>query len=140
MGRIMATMIFVNLPVKDLAKATEFYTALGFTQNAQFSDQNASSFAISDTIHVMLLVEPFFKTFTSKEIVDATKATEAIVALSAESREGVDELVEKAFAAGAKKSNETMDQGFMYGRSFQDLDGHLWEVVYMDMSAVPDQP
>lgn len=140
MGRIMATMIFVNLPVKDLTKATEFYTALGFTQNAQFSDQNASSFAISDTIHVMLLVESFFKTFTSKEIVDATKATEAIVALSAESREGVDELVEKAFAAGAKKSNETMDQGFMYGRSFQDLDGHLWEVVYMDMSAVPDQP
>ncbi|WP_406294049.1 VOC family protein [Embleya sp. NBC_00888] len=136
----MATMIFVNLPVKDLTKATEFYTALGFTQNAQFSDQNASSFAISDTIHVMLLVESFFKTFTSKEIVDATKATEAIVALSAESREGVDELVEKAFAAGAKKSNETMDQGFMYGRSFQDLDGHLWEVVYMDMSAVPDQP
>ncbi|WP_406290047.1 VOC family protein [Embleya sp. NBC_00896] len=135
----MATMVFVNLPVKDLGKATAFYGALGFVQNAQFSDQNASSFAISDTIHLMVLVEPFFKTFTKKEIADATRTTEAIVCLTAESREGVDELVEKAFAAGAKKSNDTMDEGWMYGRSFQDPDGHLWEVVYMDMTAMPAQ-
>lgn len=139
MGRIMATMIFVNLPVKDLAKATAFYAALGFEQNAQFSDEKASSFAISDTIHLMVLAEPFFKTFTKKEVADATRTTEAIVCLSAESREGVDALVEKAFAAGAGKSNDTMDEGFMYGRSFQDPDGHLWEVVYMDMSAMPAQ-
>ncbi|MFF7243303.1 VOC family protein [Embleya sp. NPDC008237] len=135
----MARMIFVNLPVQDLAKATAFYTALGFEQNAQFSDENASSFAISDTIHLMVLVEPFFKTFTKKEIADAMRTTEAIVCLSADSREEVDELVEKAFAAGGGTSNDPMDQGFMYGRSFQDPDGHLWEVVYMDMSAMPAQ-
>ncbi|MYW03154.1 VOC family protein [Streptomyces sp. SID3343] len=135
----MATMIFVNLPVKNLGKATEFYTALGFTPNPQFSDGNASSFAISETIHLMVLAEPFFKGFTTKEIADATKTTESIVCLSADSREGVDELVEKAFAAGGKPSNKPLDEGFMYGRSFQDLDGHLWEVMYMDMSAMPAQ-
>ncbi|WP_439681352.1 VOC family protein [Embleya sp. MST-111070] len=134
----MATMIFVNLPAKDLPKATAFYTALGFTPNPQFTDENASSFVIGDTIHLMVLAEPFFKTFTKKEIADATRTTETILALSAESRAGVDDLAEKAFAAGATAANDTLDEGAMYGRSFQDLDGHLWEVMYMDMSATSD--
>jgi len=136
----MATMIFVNLPVENLAKASAFYTALGFTPNAQFSDENASSFVISDTIHVMLLTKPFFKGFTNKEVADATATTEVITALSADSRAGVDDLADRALAAGGTPSKDPMDEGFMYSRSFQDLDGHLWEVMYMDMSAVPAQP
>ncbi|GAA0688684.1 VOC family protein [Kitasatospora atroaurantiaca] len=132
----MATKIFVNLPVKDLARSIEFFTKLGFTFNQQFTDENAGCLVIGDDIFAMLLVEPFFKNFTKKEIADATTSTEAIVALGVESRQRVDELVDKAFAAGARPSNETSDQGFMYGRSFQDLDGHLWEVLYMDPAAV----
>ena len=134
----MSRMIFVNLPVKDLAKSVEFFARLGFPANPQFSDENASSIVISDTISAMLLTEPFFKTFTKKAVADATQSTEVIVALSADSRQEVDELVDKAFAAGAQSANETMDEGPMYGRSFQDLDGHLWEVMYMDMSAMGD--
>jgi len=132
----MSTKIFVNLPVKDLGKSIEFFTKLGFTFNQQFTDENAGCLVIGDDIFAMLLVEPFFKNFTKKEIVDATTGTEAIVALGVESRQRVDELVDKAFAAGAKPSNETSDQGFMYSRSFQDLDGHLWEILYMDPAAV----
>lgn len=132
----MATKIFVNLPVKDLNKSVEFFTKLGYSFNAQFTDENATSMIISEDIYVMLLVEKFFQTFTKKEITDATKATEVIVCLSADSREAVDELVSKAVAAGATTPNEPQDQGFMYGHGFQDLDGHLWEVVYMDPSAV----
>ena len=131
----MATKIFVNLPVKDLQKAIEFFTKLGFSFNPQFTDENATCMIISEDIFVMLLVEKFFKTFTKKEIADTSRFTEAIIALSADSREKVDELVDKAFAAGATESNFTTDQGFMYGRSFQDLDGHLWEVMWMDPSA-----
>jgi len=132
----MSTKIFVNLPVKDLGKSIEFFTKLGFTFNQQFTDENAGCLVIGDDIFAMLLVEPFFKNFTKKAIVDATTGTEAIVALGVESRQRVDELVDKAFAAGAKPSNETSDQGFMYSRSFQDLDGHLWEILYMDPAAV----
>ncbi|MGV3559819.1 VOC family protein [Larkinella arboricola] len=132
----MATQIFVNLPVKDLNKSIEFFTQLGYTFNPQFTDENATCMVISDTIYVMLLVEPFFKTFTKKEIADATQTTEAIICLSADSREEVDALVSKAVAAGGTTPNEKQDQGFMYGHGFQDLDGHLWEIMYMDPSAV----
>ncbi len=135
----MSTEIFVNLPVKDLGKSIDFFTALGFSFNPQFTDENAGCLVISDVIYAMLLVEPFFKTFTKKDIADATKTTEAIVALGVESRERVDELVDKALAAGGLPSNDTHDHGFMYERSFQDPDGHLWEVFYMDPAAVQGQ-
>lgn len=135
----MATKIFVNLPVKDLNKSVEFFTKLGYTFNAQFTNENATSMIISEDIYVMLLVEKFFKTFTKKAIADTTQVTESIICLSADSREQVDELVDKALVAGATQSNETQDHGFMYGRSFQDLDGHLWEVMYMDLSAFPQE-
>ncbi|MFT9848820.1 VOC family protein [Aneurinibacillus sp. REN35] len=134
---VTAEKIFVNLPIKDLDKSVEFFTKIGFEFNPQFTDQNAACMVISEHIFVMLLVEPFFKTFTKKEIADATKTTEVIIALSAESKEKVDEIVNKALAAGGKASNEPFSQGdFMYGWSFQDLDGHLWEVMYMDQSTV----
>jgi len=132
----MATKIFVNLPVKDLNKSVEFFTKLGFSFNAQFTNEDATCMVISEDIYVMLLVEPFFRTFTKKEIADTSRTTEVITCLSADSRAQVDELVDKAFAAGATESNFTTDQGFMYGRSFQDIDGHLWEVMYMDMTAM----
>ncbi|WP_199200211.1 VOC family protein [Adhaeribacter arboris] len=132
----MATQIFVNLPVKDLNKSIEFFKNLGYSFNPQFTDENATCLIISDTIYVMLLVEPFFKSFTKKAIPDTTQNAQVILALSAESREGVDDLVNKAIAAGATTPNDKQDQGFMYGWGFQDLDGHLWEVMYMDPSAV----
>lgn len=133
---VTADKIFVNLPVKDLNKSVDFFTKIGFEFNPQFTDENATCMVISDHIFVMLLVENFFKTFIKKEISDATKSTEVIIALSAESREKVDELVNKALAASGKPSNEPMDHGFMYVRSFQDIDGHLWEIMFMDESAV----
>jgi predicted lactoylglutathione lyase len=129
-------MIFVNLAVSDLDASKKFFTELGYTINPQFSDENAASVVISDTIVAMLLTRPFYATFTKKEIADATKTSEVLIALSAESREMVDELVEKAFAAGGSPAGETQDHGFMYGRSFDDLDGHTWEVVWMDPSAI----
>lgn len=131
----MSTKIFVNLPVKDLGKSTDFFTELGFSFNPQFSDENAGCMVVSDDIYVMLLVEPFFQSFTKKEVVDSTKSTEAITCLGVDSRERVDEMADKALAAGGQPSNDPMDEGFMYGRSFQDLDGHLWEVMYMDPAA-----
>lgn len=131
----MASQIFVNLPVKDLNKSVEFFTRLGFSFNPQFTDENATCMIVGENNFVMLLVEPFFKTFTKKEIADATKTAEAIIALSVDSREQVNEMADKALAAGATESNAPQDQGFMYNRSFQDLDGHLWEVFYMDLSA-----
>ncbi|MER6734815.1 VOC family protein [Streptomyces puniciscabiei] len=129
-------MIFVNLPVNDLDAAKKFFTELGYTINPQFSDEKAASVVISDTIVAMLLTKPFYATFTKKEIADATKTSEVLVALSAESREKVDELVDKALASGATPSGETQDHGFMYGRAFDDLDGHTWEVIWMDPAAV----
>jgi predicted lactoylglutathione lyase len=132
----MTTKIFVNLPVKDLGKSIDFFTKLGFSFNQQFSDESAACLVISDDIYAMLLVEPFFKTFTNKDIADATTSTEAILCLGVESRQRVDELADQALAAGGLPSNDTMDQGFMYGRSFQDVDGHLWEAMYMDPAAV----
>lgn len=132
----MSTKIFVNLPVKDLDKSKEFFSKLDFKFNPQFTDVNAACMIVSEDIFVMLLVEKFFKTFTKKEISDATKSTEVILALSAESRENADEMVNKAIEAGGTTYAEPQDHGFMYQQSFQDLDGHLWELIYMDESAV----
>lgn len=133
---IRAEKIFVNLPVKDLNKTKDFFSTIGFEFNPQFTNENAACMVISDTIFAMLLVEDYFKTFTKKEIPDSTKSSEAILALSVESKEKVDEFVNKALAAGGKPSNDPVDHGFMYGWSFQDLDDHLWEVFFMDESAV----
>ncbi|MEV0641406.1 VOC family protein [Streptomyces sp. NPDC050619] len=129
-------MIFVNLAVNDLDASKKFFTELGYSINPQFSDENAASVVISDTIVAMLLTKPFYSTFTKKEIADAAKTSEVMIALSAESREKVDELVEKALAAGGSPAGETQDHGFMYGRAFDDLDGHTWEVIWMDPAAV----
>jgi len=123
----MATQIFVNLPVKDLNKAIQFFTKLGFTFNQQFTDGNATCMIVGKDIFVMLLVEKFFKTFIKKEICDATKYTETILALTAESREKVDQMISKVMEAGGKESRELQDHGWMYQRAFQDIDGHLWE-------------
>ncbi|AUD03710.1 VOC family protein [Spirosoma pollinicola] len=137
----MATKIFVNLPVKDLNKSVEFFTSLGYNFNPQFTDENATCMIISEDIYVMLLVEEYFKSFTKKEIADTKISAESIICLSAESREGVDEWVSKAVSAGATTPNEPQDQGLMYGHGFQDLDGHLWEIMYMDPSAInQEQP
>jgi len=132
----MATKIFVNLPVSDLKKSTAFFTSLGFTFNPQFTDETAACMVVSDDIFVMLLTRPKFKAFTPKEICDATKSTEVLVCLSSESRQKVDELVRKAVAAGGKTYQEPQDHGFMYGHGFQDLDGHIWELAYMEPSAI----
>ena len=132
----MITNIFVNLPVKDLNKTVEFFTKLGFTFNPQFTDENATCMIVGKDIFVMLLVEKFFKTFTKKEISDTTKNTEAIVALSAQSREEVDQMMEKVLGAGGREVRDPQDHGWMYGRSFEDINGHLWEIFYMDESAM----
>jgi uncharacterized protein len=132
----MSTKVFINLPVRDLEASKAFYTALGYTINEQFSNEQAASIVISDEIHVMLLTYPFFKGFTGKEIADAQKTTEVINCLSAESRTAVDELVQRARNAGGAIPRETQDYGFMYGHGFEDPDGHIWEVMYMDMEAV----
>jgi len=135
----MATQIFLNLPVKNLNASIEFFTQLGFRFNQQFTDENATCMIVSDTIYVMLLVEPFFQSFTTKAIADATRSTEVIIALSADNREAVDTLVEKALAAGGKPLKEIQNPEFMYARNFQDLDGHHWEVMYMDPAAVQQE-
>jgi predicted lactoylglutathione lyase len=135
----MAMMTFVNLPVKDLPKAKQFFTSIGFSFDEQFSDENASRMIISDEASVMLEVEPFFQGFIApQEIADTSRSREVIVGLTAESREHVDDLTEKALAAGAEELGEPDDQGYMYMRGFRDLDGHQWSFIYMDMSAVPE--
>lgn len=131
---VQAEKIFVNLPVKDLNASIEFFTKVGFDFNEQMTNENATCVVISESIYVMLLVEDYFKTFTKREIPDTAKSTEAIVALSVKSKEEVDEIVNKALDAGGKPFNEAIDHGFMYGWSFQDIDGHLWEIFYMDES------
>lgn len=129
-------MIFVNLAVNDLEASKKFFTDLGYTINPQFSDENAACVVISDTIVAMLMTKPFYATFTDKEIADPTKTSEVLICLSAESREKVDELVDRAISLGGTASGKTQDLGFMYGRSFDDLDGHSWEVVWMDPAAI----
>jgi len=128
----MSTKLFINLPVKDLQKSIAFFTSLGFTINQQFTNEDAASLVISEEIYAMLLTEKFFKTFMKKEITDTTKSIEVINALMLDSRTAVDELAEKAFKAGASKLRDPEDMGFMYGRSFIDLDGHHWEIGWMD--------
>lgn len=132
----METMIFPNLPVKDLDAAKAFYEALGFAINPQFTDENASAVVISDTIVVMLLREEFFSTFTTRSIADTSTTVEILNGLGVASREEVDRIAEAAVAAGGRATGEPQDQGFMYGRGFADLDGHEWNVLWMDPSAV----
>ena len=132
----MPQKIFVNLPVRDLKKSMDFFGKLGFSFNTQFTDDTAACMIISEDIYVMLLTEGKFKTFTPKQICDATKSTEVLVCLSSASRDGVKEIVRKAVAAGGTTYKEPQDHGFMYGHGFQDLDGHIWELVFMAPSAI----
>lgn len=136
----MATQIFINLPVRDLQKSIAFFTHLGFTFNPQFTDETATCMIIADKIFVMLLTEKKFQEFTRKPVSDARKQTEVIIALDAPSRAAVDELVDKSLAAGGTQYAEPTDLGWMYYRSFADLDGHQWEVAYMDESQLTAQP
>jgi predicted lactoylglutathione lyase len=132
----MARMIFVNLPVADLTRATKFYESLGATRNERFCDDTAAMMVFSETIHVMLLTHDKFRQFTPKKIANAQETTEVLLCISAESRDGVDAMVSSAAAAGAKADPcPKQDHGFMYGRSFEDPDGHIWEVVWMDVEA-----
>jgi len=132
----MAKMIFVNLPVTDLARATAFYEAIGAVKNEQFCDDTASCMVFSDTIHAMLLTHDKFRQFTSKKIIDAKTSCEVLICVSADSRDEVDGLVSKATGAGGRADpTPTQDFGFMYGRSFEDPDGHIWEVMWMDVEA-----
>ena len=131
----MSRMIFVNLPVQDLDRSVAFFRGLGFTFNEQFSDRNATCMEVSDQACVMLLVRPFFATFTTKDVADAAASTEAILAVSARSREEVDTLVDRALELGGAVAKQPSDDGFMYGRSFYDPDGHAWEVMWMDPAA-----
>ena len=132
----MATKIFVNLPVKDLQKSIAFFTALGYTFNPQFTDEAATCMIISEDIYAMLLTHKRFQDFTPKQICDATKSTEVLICLSCENRTQVDDLVSKAVAAGGTTYSEPKDYGFMYQHCYQDLDGHLWELIYMDPNHV----
>jgi len=132
----MSRLIFVNLPVADLARATAFYQAIGAEKNGQFSDATASCMVFSDTIHAMLLTHQKFSQFTPKKIADAKGTTEVLICISADSKDGVDDMVGKAGAAGGRADpGPKQDYGFMYGRSFEDLDGHIWEVMWMDAEA-----
>lgn len=132
----MATLVFINLPVKDLQVSIAFFTRLGYTFNPQFTDEHATCMIISDTIYAMLITHNRFKDFTKKAIADASKTTEVLIALSAESREKVHEWADKAIAAGGKEANEPQDHGFMISRSIEDPDGHIWETVWMDPNFV----
>ncbi|MCM3739433.1 VOC family protein [Oceanobacillus luteolus] len=126
--------IFINLSVKDVNRSTNFFKELGFEINPQFSDESTSCIIISENIFAMIMSEERFKEFTKKEIVDTTTSAESIFALSAKSREQVDKIVNKALSSGGKRFNEPQDHGFMYIWGFEDLDGHLWEVAYLDDS------
>ena len=128
-------MMFVNLPVSDLDRARRFFGRLGFSFDPRFTDEKAACMVVSQDAFVMLLSEPFFKTFTKQNICDTSRQTEALFALSCASRAEVDEMVRKAIDAGGRKAMDPMDQGFMYGSSFYDLDGHHWEVLWMDPKA-----
>jgi predicted lactoylglutathione lyase len=135
----MAKQIFVNLPVKDLQKSIQFFTHLGYTFNPQFTDDKATCMIVGDNIFVMLLVEDRFKDFTKKAISDAHKTTEVLLALDADSREAVDNMVRKAVEGGGSIYAEPQDHGWMYQHSYADLDGHQWEIIYMDISKFPQQ-
>ena len=132
----MASQIFVNLPVKNLDASKEFFGKLGYCCNAQFTNATAACMVITDDIYAMLLTEPFFQQFTPKAIADATKTTEVLVALSLDSKDAVNQLVDTALRAGATEARDAMDHGFMFARSFNDLDGHIWEIFWMDPAHV----
>ena len=135
----MSKLIFVNLPVADLARATAFYEAVGAVKNPQFSDHTASCMVLSETIHVMLLTHDKFRQFTPKRIADSRETTEVLICLSAESRAAVDDMLARADAAGGTTDvGPKQDYGFMYGRSFEDPDGHIWEVMWMDLEAAKE--
>ena len=129
--------IFVNLPVRDLKRSMDFFGKLGFTFNPQFTDDHAACMVVTDAAFVMLLAEPFFKTFTKNEACDTSRHTETLVALSCGSRADVDAMVQTAIAAGGRHAMDAQDHGFMYGWSFYDPDGHHWEVFYMEPNAIP---
>ena len=132
----MARLIFVNLPVQDLTRATAFYAAIGATKNGQFSDETASCMVLSETIHAMLLTHNKFRQFTKKPIADARQSTEVLICISADSRAAVDKMVEAGARAGGRADPaDQQDHGFMYARSLEDPDGHIWEVMWMDMAA-----
>ncbi len=133
-------LIFVNLPVGDVSASTAFFGTLGFDFDPKFTDESCACMVVSEQAYVMLIAESRFKDFASKPIADARASTESIVCVSADSREAVDAFAEAALDAGASRANEPMDHGFMYGRSFHDLDGHQWEVMWMSSEAVEQGP
>ncbi len=130
----MSRMIFPNLPVTDLAKTKDFFGQLGFEFDARFTDDTAAAMVVSDEAVVMLVSEAMFNGFTGKQVCDPATHAETMIGLSAESRDEVDELLDKALSAGAQPHGDTMDEGPMYSRGFQDPDGHIWSVIYLDMS------
>ncbi len=134
----MAKQIFVNLPVKDLKRSMEFWKKLGFSFNMQFTNDDGACLVLGENIYVMLLTEPFFKTFTKKKINDSKKTTEVLIAIDSESREEVDSIVNKAVEAGGYIYREPLDYGWMYNHSFADPDDHQWEVAYMDITKIPE--
>ncbi len=134
----MSKMIFVNLPVVDLAAAKTFYEAIGATNNPQFTDETAACMVFSDTIHVMLLTHEKFAQFTPKPIADAHRTSEVLICISADSRSDVDSITEAALAAGGREPRDKQDYGFMYSRSFEDPDGHIWEPMWMDLEAASE--
>lgn len=131
----MPRMIFVNLPVADVAKATAFYGAIGMTRDPRFSNERASAMVWSDTITFMILHHDFYRTFITKQIADARATSEVLLCLSQDSREAVDAITEAALAAGGNEPRAPQDMGFMYGRAFEDLDGHVFEPMHMDVDA-----
>jgi len=133
----MIKQIFINLPVKQLNMSKEFFSKLGFNFNPQFTDENAACLILGENIYAMLLVDNFFNSFTKKKIGDSSNSTEAIFALSTDSKEKVEEMLNNVISAGGIEPTEPQDYGWMYGRSFQDIDGHLWEIFYADESAMP---
>lgn len=134
----MATKIFINLPVKNLDRSVDFFRSLGFKFNPHFTDEKGASMIVSDNIFLMLLTENYFRSFTNTDLCDAHQATEVLIAIDAQSREEVAHLVGKAEALGGKLYSKPQDHGWMYQHSFADLDGHRWEIVYMDESQLPN--
>ncbi len=140
MATATSRKIFVNLAVEDLDRSVDYFTKLGFTFDPRFTDESATCMIVSDDAFVMLLIKSRFQDFTKKQLADPSAQTEAIVALSADSRAEVDSFADKALGAGGSPANDPYDMDFMYGRSFNDPDGHLWEIVWMDPSALEQQP
>jgi predicted lactoylglutathione lyase len=133
----MVKEIYVNLVVTDLEQTRAFWESLGFSFNPQFSDEKALCLVMGDNIYAMLILPDFFQTFTTKKIIDSQNEVEVLTAVSVESREKVDELVEKGIAAGGTETREPMDYGWMYNRALADLDGHVWEILFADASQIP---